>query len=38
MQVGYDEEEIELFKKLRSISRCENVCPHYDTCAKIRDE
>ena len=38
MQVGYDEEEIELFKKLKSISTCEDQCPHFDTCAQIRSE
>ena len=38
MQVGYDEEEIELFNKLKSISRCEEECPHYDTCGQIRKE
>ncbi len=38
MQVGYDEEEIELFKKLKTISHCEDICPHFDTCAQIRSE
>ncbi len=38
LQVGYDEEEIELFKKLRSISRCEGECPHFVSCGEIRKE
>ncbi|MBQ1741397.1 MAG: transcriptional regulator Spx, partial [Erysipelotrichaceae bacterium] len=38
LQVGYDEEEIELFKKLRSISKCEGECPHFETCGEIRKE
>ena len=38
LQVGYDEEEIELFKKLKSISKCECDCPHYVTCGEIRKE
>ena len=38
MQVGYDEEEIELFSKLSSISRCESKCPHYETCGDVRKE
>lgn len=38
LQVGYDEEEIELFNRLRSISKCDNDCPHYETCGQVRDE
>lgn len=38
LQIGYDEEEIELFKKLRSISRCDKECPHYETCGDTRGE
>lgn len=38
IQVGYDEEEIELFNKLRSLSRCDNDCPHYETCGECREE
>ena len=38
LQIGYDEEEIELFSKLRSMSRCENKCPHYETCGDVRKE
>lgn len=38
LQVGYDEEEIELFNKLKTISKCESGCPHYDTCGDIRQE
>ena len=38
LQVGYDEEEIELFNRLRSISNCDNDCPHYETCGEVRGE
>ena len=38
MQIGYDEEEIELFNKLKSIARCECRCPHYENCGEIRKE
>ena len=38
LQVGYDEEEIELFNKLRTIAKCDDKCPHYDNCGEIRKE
>ena len=38
MQIGYDEEEIELFKKLRSIAKCESKCSHYISCGEVRKE
>ncbi len=38
LQIGYDEEEIELFKKLKTISGCAGDCPHYQTCGEIRKE
>ena len=38
LQIGYDEEEIELFNKLKSISNCEGICPHYEACGEIRKE
>ncbi len=38
LQIGYDEEEIELFKKLKTMSRCGGDCPHYPTCGEIRKE
>ena len=38
MQVGYDEEEIELFKKIKSIPRCDDGCPHFEACGDIRQE
>ncbi|HCY06599.1 MAG: Spx/MgsR family RNA polymerase-binding regulatory protein [Erysipelotrichaceae bacterium] len=41
-QVGYDEEEISTFvpAKLRSIAdmACNNKCPNYEGCGKIRSE
>ena len=38
MQIGYDEEEIELFNKLRSIAKCESKCSHYVSCGEVRKE
>ena len=38
LQVGYDEEEIELFRKLRSISLCDKKCPHYESCGEFCEE
>ncbi len=38
IQVGYDEEEIELFNRLRSLSKCDNDCPHFETCGDSRGE
>ena len=38
LQVGYDEEEIELFRKLRSISFCDKKCPHYESCGEFCEE
>ena len=38
LQVGYDEEEIEVFNKLRSIAKCDKDCPHYEICGKLREE
>jgi len=36
LQVGYDEEEIECFNKIKTIASCDKNCPHYDTCGKFR--
>ena len=38
MQIGYDEEEIEVFNKLNSLRSCDEKCPHYETCGKLRQE
>lgn len=38
LQVGFDEEEIETFNKIKSIGRCELTCSHYNTCGFIREE
>ena len=40
MQVGYDEEQIDTFKKdvLKNIGRCDMNCPHFDMCGQIREE
>lgn len=38
MQIGYDEEEISVFKTLKSICKCDNNCPHFETCGSSREE
>ncbi len=41
MQVGYDAEEIDAFRKneLRKMgSACDNNCPHYSACGCFREE
>jgi len=38
MQVGYDEEEIEAFNRIKSIITCEGTCPHFETCGSMRKE
>ena len=40
MQVGYDEEQIDTFKKdvLKNIGRCDMNCPHFELCGQIREE
>jgi len=35
LQIGYDDEEIEVFNKLKSIAGCEKKCPHYQTCGDL---
>ena len=37
LQVGYDEEEIETFNKLKSLVKCDKDCPHYEVCGKVRE-
>lgn len=38
LQIGYDEEEIELFNKLKSMAKCDVNCQHYNTCGSLRCE
>ena len=38
LQVGYDEEEIEIFNKLKQIAKCDPSCSHYKTCGYLREE
>ncbi|MBR0461396.1 MAG: transcriptional regulator Spx [Erysipelotrichaceae bacterium] len=40
MQVGYDEEEIDGFKRseIKKLARCDRNCPHYDICGAVREE
>lgn len=38
IQIGYDAEEIEIFNKLRNISKCDIECSHYKTCGLLRKD
>ena len=39
MQVGYDEEEIDVFKnELKKIGICDKNCAHYKVCGALREE
>ena len=38
IQVGFDEEEIEIFNKIKKIARCDNNCTHYNLCGYLREE
>ena len=38
LQIGYDDEEIEVFNKLKSMAECDKKCPHYDSCGKLCEE
>lgn len=38
LQVGYDQDEIESFAKVKNVSKCDNKCPHYSTCGQTRED
>ena len=38
MQIGFDEEQIELFNKIKNISSCDEKCAHYHVCGILRKE
>lgn len=38
LQIGYDDEEIEVFNKIKSMAKCDKDCPHYKTCGALREE
>lgn len=38
LQVGFDEEEIETFNKIRTFNGCDSSCSHYKTCGYLREE
>lgn len=38
LQIGFDEEEIEVFKKIKQIGKCDPNCSHYKTCGLLRQE
>lgn len=38
LQIGFDEEEIEVFNKIRQIARCDMSCSHYNTCGCLRED
>ncbi len=37
-QVGFDEDEIEIFNKIKQIGKCDSRCSHYNICGYIREE
>lgn len=38
LQVGFDEEEIEVFNRIKRIAKCDPNCSHYATCGYLREE
>lgn len=38
LQVGFDEEEIEVFNKVKKIGQCDKTCSHYANCGYLREE
>ena len=38
LQIGYDEEEIAIFNKLKNMSKCDECCAHFNTCGSLRKE
>ena len=38
LQVGFDEEEIEVFNKVKSMAKCDPNCSHYKTCGYLRED
>ena len=38
MQIGYDEEEMEVFVRLKNMAKCDKNCSHYNICGLIREE
>ena len=40
IQIGYDSEEIDVFKRneLFKLIKCDKSCSHYETCGKLREE
>lgn len=38
IQVGFDEEEIEVFNKIKRIGKCDKNCSHYNTCGYLRED
>jgi len=37
-QIGFDEEEIEVFCKIKDMGKCDPSCIHYSTCGCLREE
>lgn len=38
LQVGFDEEEIEIFKRIKAMAKCDKNCAHYKTCGLLRED
>lgn len=38
LQVGYDEDEIEIFNKIKEMGKCDCNCTHFVTCGSLRED
>lgn len=38
LQIGYDDEEIEVFSCIKDMRKCDSKCPHYNTCGRMKEE
>ena len=38
LQIGYDEDEIEIFNKIKEMGRCDCNCSHFVTCGSLRED
>lgn len=38
LQIGFDEEEIEVFNRAKRMAKCDPNCSHYNICGYLREE
>ena len=38
LQIGFDQEEIEVFNRIKQMAKCDITCAHYENCGKLREE